>query len=108
MQQYLISQGVNTGDIKILTDSAPYESPTRAAIEQGISWLVKGSGPGDSLFIHYSGHGSTFVEENQESDDRFAGAFAGGDEALCPVDFRTAGMIFDDEVFRHLIAPLPE
>lgn len=107
MRRYLLKEGYQHEHMRILTDSDEHEAPTRDAIEEGIRWLVKGSGPGDSLFLHYSGHGSTFIDE-PAPDDRFAGAVSGSDEALCPVDFRTAGMIFDDEVFRHLIGPLKE
>ena len=109
MRQYLLSQGYRSGDMKILAESENHEAPTRSAIERGITWLVQDSGPGDSLFLHYSGHGSTFVGgDADEQEDRFAGAASGGDEALCPLDFRTAGMLFDDEVYRYLIAPLKE
>ena len=37
--------------------SASHCQPTRANILSGIRWLTKDAQPGDSLFLHYSGHG---------------------------------------------------
>ena len=33
------------------------EKPTLLNIIAAIMWLVEGASPGDSLFLHYSGHG---------------------------------------------------
>merc|ERR1711963_166289 len=68
-----------------------------------MSWLVEGARSGDSLFFLYSGHGCTYTghEDPEHPADE-------ADEALCPVDFRSAGMIFDDEIYRLLVGPLRE
>ena len=42
--------------MKTLTDDTP-EKPTKANILAALRWLVAGAKPGDSLFLHYSGHG---------------------------------------------------
>ena len=48
-------------------------------------WLVRGAQPNDSLFFHYSGHGSqTYDSDGDEVD--------GNDETICPVDYNSAGM----------------
>jgi hypothetical protein len=54
-------------------------------------WLIGGTQPGDSLFFHYSGHGSQVVDHSGDEED-------GLDETICPVDFKSAGQIIDDEV----------
>lgn len=36
----------------------PWKRPTKANILTTMKWLVDGAQPGDSLFFHYSGHGS--------------------------------------------------
>ena len=47
-------------------------------------WLVSGAQPNDSLFFHYSGHGSqTYDSDGDEVD--------GNDETICPVDYDSAG-----------------
>lgn len=78
----------------VLTDAPggdPAFRPTRAAILASLQWLVAGAAAGDHLFVHYSGHGtSTYDWSGDEADRR--------DEAWCPVDCATAGLIVDDEL----------
>ena len=63
-------------------------------------WLVQGCQAGDSLVFHYSGHGSQ--QRNYTGDE-----VDGYDETLCPVDFKTQGMIVDDEINDTIVRPLP-
>ena len=42
-----------------LTDETP-KKPTYNNIIQGIEWLTGGAKSGDSLFIHFSGHGGSY------------------------------------------------
>lgn len=102
MQTYLSGHGYQDEHMRVLLDDGGHTLPTKAAIEENLRWLVAGAKAGDSLLFHYSGHGSTYVDD---AADRFAGS---SDEALCPVDFRSAGMIFDTDLFRLLISPLRE
>ena len=49
-------------DTLVLTDDKRAEpetdhAPTRKNILNAFKWLVKGAKPGDSLLLHYSGHG---------------------------------------------------
>jgi len=51
-------------EIMVLTDDKTAEpetdcAPTRANLLKAFRWLVKGAKPGDSLLLHYSGHGGT-------------------------------------------------
>merc|ERR1712146_390040 len=75
---------------------------TRENIIRAMHWLVEGAQEGDSLFFHYSGHGGTQKDDAQESDEA-----DGQDETLIPVDYKTNGVIVDDEIHRILVAPLP-
>lgn len=65
-----------------------------------MQWLVQDCRPGDSLVFHYSGHGSQ--QRNYTGDE-----VDGFDETLCPSDFRTQGMIVDDEINATIVRPLP-
>lgn len=65
-----------------------------------LNWLVQGCRPGDSLVFHFSGHGSQ--QRNYTGDE-----VDGFDETLCPSDFRTQGMIVDDEINTTIVRPLP-
>lgn len=91
----------DSSSMRILTDDGEgYATPTRAEILNGMKWLIAGAQNGDSLFIHYSGHGSTSkVVDTDEAD--------GQEETLVPLDFQTAGIIIDDEIFEILVQPLP-
>jgi hypothetical protein len=89
--------------MRVLTDEQADASlrPTRANIIAGIQWLREGAASGDSLFLHYSGHGATQADEGPVFDEP-----TGMDETLVPLDYETAGMITDDEIHEILLAPL--
>ena len=61
----------------------------RAAIIDGLTRLV--AIPNAKLVFQYSGHGTYVPDRNGDEPDR-------RDEALCPNDFRRAGLILDDEI----------
>lgn len=86
----------------VLTDDQqnPAGRPTRANIIRAMHWLVAGAQPNDSLFLHFSGHGSQTEDLDGDEED-------GLDETILPEDFKTAGMIVDDEMHDILVKPLP-
>ncbi|MQM00378.1 hypothetical protein Taro_033109 [Colocasia esculenta] len=65
-----------------------------------MQWLVQGCRSGDSLFFHFSGHGSQRMDINSDELDGF-------DETLCPLDYEINGMISDDEIHTTIVEPLP-
>ncbi len=76
-------------------------------ILKGIRWLVTGAVQGDSLIVHYSGHGvslKTGVDSNEVD---------GVDSAWLPTDYQTFrgggrnGMIIDNELRRLLADSIP-
>jgi hypothetical protein len=102
---YLLTHrlGFREDAILFMTDDHPDPSrrPIKNNIFSGIQWLMTGLHHGDSLFFHYSGHGS------QQRDP--LGIEADGlNETLCPVDHRYAGEIVDDDLNRMLVNPLPQ
>ncbi|KAJ3254400.1 Ca(2+)-dependent cysteine protease [Boothiomyces macroporosus] len=89
-------------DIRILTDDQQGPNvPTKANIIESFKWLVSGAQPGDSFFLHYSGHGSTQKDEDGDEVD-------GLDNTICPLDYNTQGMIVDDDMNTILVQALPE
>eukprot|EP00891_Asterochloris_glomerata_P006541 jgi/Astpho2/6541/gw1.00099.4.1_t len=94
--------GFHNDGILQMTDEMqdPTRVPTGYNIRQGIRWLMTDLTPGDSLIFHYSGHGSQQRDPLGEERD-------GMNDTLCPVDFKTAGMIIDDELNALLCNPLP-
>ena len=62
---------------------------------------MKDAKPKDSLFLHYSGHGGSTKDLDGDEED-------GQDEYICPVDFKSAGTIVDDELKVLLSKQLPK
>lgn len=92
-------------NMRVLTDDRDSGQtdgqPTTENIVAGMEWLVQGAKSGDSLFLHYSGHGGSVPDENGDEED-------GKDETLIPTDYQSKGQLTDDTVFGLLVAPLPE
>ncbi|XP_057495441.1 metacaspase-1-like isoform X1 [Actinidia eriantha] len=88
--------------ILVLTEEEtdPRRIPTKYNIRMALQWLVQGCQSGDSLVFHYSGHGSQLPDMNGDEMD-------GYDETLCPLDYKTEGMILDDEINDTIVRPLP-
>jgi len=96
-------------EITVLTDKPGYEAkkPTRENILKELSKLVKDTKSGDTLFVHFSGHGS----QQEARDDIYE--VDGLDEYILPVDFvklRNEGKvhyILDDTLRQVLVDNLP-
>lgn len=90
-------------DVQILTDDQkdPAKRPTKQNILSALQWLVKDAAPGDSFFLHYSGHGGSVADADGDELD-------GKDETIVPLDYGTAGQITDDELNTALCKNLPE
>jgi hypothetical protein len=91
MRQILLTRwGFTDKNITVVTDEAATRAGMLAALEQ----LARDTGPNDTVYFHYSGHGSQVEDLNgDEPDDHL-------DETLVPQDGRTAGVmdITDDEL----------
>mmetsp|Transcript_16322 Transcript_16322/g.39051 ORF Transcript_16322/g.39051 Transcript_16322/m.39051 type:complete len:346 (-) Transcript_16322:138-1175(-) len=90
-------------DVMVLTDDQkdPKCIPTRQNILAAFRWLRNGAKAGDSLILHYSGHGGSVKDEDGDEED-------GMDETLIPVDYQKAGHIVDDEIHAVLVRGLPK
>ena len=90
-------------EVKVLTDDNRDAMPTKHNMIEGFKWLVNGAQSGDSLFLHYSGHGGSLKDKSENSDEH---DFM--DETLAPVDYESAGQITDDELHELMVANLPQ
>jgi hypothetical protein len=79
-------------NIVSLRDDMPTKMPTKQNIILALQMVTSVSGPNDELWIHYSGHGTQLQDRNGDETDS-------ADEAIVPVDYPTAGMIIDDDLF---------
>ncbi|XP_027162739.1 metacaspase-1-like [Coffea eugenioides] len=102
MAKLLVRQfGFPTNAIIVLGDFMSYEPPTRMNIIRAFDWLVKDSQSGDSLVFYFSGHGTQQLDLDGDEIDGF-------DEAICPLDFETAGIIIDNDINKMIVEPLKQ
>eukprot|EP00892_Ulva_mutabilis_P001305 jgi/Ulvmu1/11175/UM072_0011.1 len=115
MRHLLLSKfGFHPHNITVLRDAtttnncAPVrecEVPTRERILSMMNWLVSNLQSGDSLFFHFSGHGSQVKDETGHEED-------GYNETICPADYmkfpNKEGHILDDDINRILVTRLTE
>lgn len=89
----------NDTDIELLSDQTATK-PTRANLEARMQALVQNAQAGDTLVLHYSGHGSRVRDRTRDESD-------GWDEVLVPLDFNSAGMILDDWMWQNVLTKVP-
>lgn len=86
--------------MKILIEEKGFEKPTKKNIVDQLRLFVENAKQDDTLFFHYSGHGSYINDTNGDEED-------GRDECLVPLDYNQSGLIPDDEL-KLIISKLPE
>jgi len=104
VRQYLIHEKgfpYDPASMVILTDNQndPRYIPTGQNMLAAFHWLVTNNSRGDSLFLHYSGHGGQVEDPDGDRDSGF-------DDTICPVDFERSGQITSDTLHRVLVTPL--
>ncbi len=85
------------------------DAPTHANILRELTRLAAATKTGDTLYVHYSGHGAQLSDRTSIDNPR-VDEEDGFDECLCPVDCIAGGkslFIRDDTIFDVLVAPLP-
>ncbi len=88
--------GFTDDEIVTLEDGAA----TQAAMQAAIADLVTSACPGDTLLLHYSGHGSHVADTSGDESD-------GRDEILCPHDMNWDAPFLDDWL-RTALDQLPD
>lgn len=86
--------------VVILMDDGEHTAPTFKNIIDAYKTVVSQAEEGDSIFLHYSGHGTKMKDDDGDEKD-------GYDEALCPRDYASAGLIRDDDLYDILVKDLP-
>ncbi|XP_022898073.1 metacaspase-1-like isoform X2 [Olea europaea var. sylvestris] len=102
MKDLLVKQFSFPDDsILILSEEEPYMYPTRKNIEGGFKWLTRDLQFGDSVVFYFSGHGLRQLDFDRDEKDGFH-------KTICPVDFQTEGMIFDNHINETIVRPLQQ
>ncbi|CAI9786191.1 unnamed protein product [Fraxinus pennsylvanica] len=100
MRDFLVNQfNFPRDSILMLSEEDSHMPPTKKNIEDGFKWLTRDLRFGDSLVFYYSGHGLRQPDFNNDEKDGF-------DETICPVDFKTEGMIVDNYINEAIVRPL--
>ncbi len=86
MQSFLVSK-YKYNNTTLITDNTPVK-PTRVNILNGFTKLLNDARSGDTLFFHFSGHGTQTADVNRDE-------LEGYDEAIVSSDLR---LIVDDEL----------
>ncbi|MCU7617480.1 caspase family protein [Chryseobacterium sp. PBS4-4] len=95
MANTLVICGFAPAQIRILTN----QNATRPNILNYLKTLVSNSVKGDSIVFYYSGHGTRVANIGADLE------IDGMDEAICPHDYSTAGVIRDDD-FKAIFSKL--
>jgi hypothetical protein len=103
MSAHILTNHRSKGTVALVVSDPNRKARNRATaanIRAKLKWLTTGLSPGDSIFLHYSGHGG-FIHDQQgeEKDSR--------DETIYPMDYQRAGHITDDELRRILVEKVP-
>lgn len=85
--------GYNDANIVMLRDDDKSRLPTKAIILSSMISLISASTAEDTLWIHYSGHGTQIRNTTGDETD-------GLDECIVPLDFAKAGVIDDNTLFK--------
>jgi hypothetical protein len=84
--------GYSSQNIIMLRDDNGSFMPTKRNIINALQNIIASSGVNDETWFHYSGHGTQVRDLNTDEMD-------GADEVIVPVDYTTAGIITDDDLF---------
>ena len=83
-------------DVEMMLDKAA----TTAAMLDGLERLVAGTVPGDTVFFHYSGHGSQMVDRDGNEAD-------GLDEIIVPYDLNWNDLVIRDDDLKRIFDKVP-
>jgi hypothetical protein len=89
--------GFSLANITTLRDDTTNSAilPTKANILRCLNQIVADSANCKEIWIHYSGHGSLVSDTNGDEVSK-------QDQVIVPSDYRTAGLIIDDELYAIL------
>lgn len=98
--------GYDANNIVLMSDDQSGDLyPNQANILTQINTIVGKTQSGDTLFVHYSGHGTqepdTTGAEDTNTDT------PGQDDCICPADFNDNGFIADIDLRKILVDKLP-
>ena len=91
--------GFKKQNMSILLDDGKCMEPSYANIMMTLEKIARESQPGDSVWLHYSGHGGRLPDDSNDEED-------GMDETIIPLDFKRRGQIRDDDLLKYFVMPM--
>jgi hypothetical protein len=93
-------------NIVVMTDdvNGPLK-PTKNNIITQMRRLVAMTDSNDELYVHFSGHGTQVKSIN--NDEALNVDTPNMDDAICPCDYTSAGLIIDDDLRKILVEKMP-
>ena len=99
MVNLLHSKGFDDDDIKILVDDDDsYDSPNHVNVKKALDWLCTGRSEGDTIFMHFSGHGTQIPADDDDVEEDNL------DEAICLEEL----FLMADDDLKQYFSQLPE
>lgn len=89
--------GYKDANITMLRDDDKTKLPTKKNILSAMATVINSSTAADTVWIHYSGHGTQIRSVTGDESDKL-------DECIVPSDFVTAGFIDDNAIFNIIRA----
>lgn len=83
--------GYQDSNIYMLRDDDNLRLPTKANILYALTNIIAMSSVADTVWVHYSGHGTQIRDINGDESDGF-------DECIVPCNYNVAGFITDDDL----------
>lgn len=100
----ITAHGFSEKDIVVMTDDvnqAPEFVPNKQNIVKHMSSLLDNVCEGDTLVLHYSGHGTQVKDSDGDELDHL-------DDALVPQDFMKNGLMTDDSILLDFVKKVPK
>ncbi len=92
-------QGFEQHNMTVLMDDGNHRHPSYRNIMSAYRNVARKSMPGDTVFLHFSGHGGQVKSLKGDEDD-------GYDEALIPADVNISGPIVDNDICDQFVKPM--
>lgn len=105
LRHHLIhEEGFEKQNIMVLMDDDRHHEPTKFLILDALERMCSISRPGDSIFVLFSGHGGTLMNDQEYDEEGIM------HELLAPGDFRYkgVGVLTDDELYASFVTRVPE
>jgi len=99
LREYLVrEEGFEKQNILVvMDDNGRHHEPTKEFIMDCLKRLCDISEAGDSIFVHFSGHGGRLLDEDEDIEDGIP------HELLAPSDYRRGGVLMDDELYAQFV-----